>query len=114
MQVGTVMASDVATHGRMDAKFCLKYGENKPLIEEILNTFTTVEMLEFAKVLPYDRRAIDVILPSAVIPLSPERAFEQLSRRSGARPRDLALYVALAGRFSVAKRLEELVDLAKQ
>lgn len=114
-KVTITSSKTIERFGRMDAKFMALSEKHLPLIDELLNKFTHEELLALAKRLPFDEYAACAINQTATFCFSdrnPKRFFEWLGRQK--RATNTAVYVAAAAQYTIAKILEEMVEIAKR
>jgi hypothetical protein len=123
MKVTAVSAADLDATGRMDAGFHCLLAQHRPVYNELLARFTTVELVDLAHQLPYDQEAAFSVLvrnAPAVTNISLARFEEWLSHKphklsTTRRFRsDLAAYCAAACQHAASKVLTEVLALKQE
>lgn len=137
MKWAVVSSSDLAASNNWGAQYHILHVTHKPAVDELLEKFTTKELIALAENLPFDQEAANAILSrnhkvsrsdllECFVPSKPDKAIEfawfekpvkdrpELPRELRSRRIKMAVYCAAAAQFAKNKIAEELLEITKQ
>lgn len=118
VKTAVVASAELATQGRWDAQYHVLLAEHKELAEDLHATLTEDELIQLVADLPFNQEAANIVW-SRQTDISRNAFLEELraKRRANSdrvRKRWLAAYCAAAAQGTVARVLEEVLELSKQ